>query len=300
MINYNKMVGENHCEVRLYDSVADVVDHLRKVKAERSWQFEDQEDFSDGEWIGRAFNGMEECVTAANSEWTAGMKVLEKYLDSLSGEELPTPASRRRRPRWSEDTGDDLCNDRLRSGQNFWRESRRQQVAGPSSVTLICETAVGCGRDSQAVLWRGAATVAVAKKLEEAGFNVEIYSSLHSQKCYTTDESVLLATCLKRAGEPINESALINATSGWYYRTLGFLQICASEYDRKAVSWLGAIRGLRPELVADITGTADTENTHVIDRCFTYDEALQQARGILQKICNAQNQPSTQREYQDA
>ena len=113
-------------------------------------------DFSDSRFVGREFASWEDVLAKANGEWAEGLAIIRGMQDQIERRvaELPPPADRRRRRKWS-DEGDEIDNDRLRSGQEFWSKCERQSVAGPQTVTLFVGVTTSAYRSWQDVLWRG-------------------------------------------------------------------------------------------------------------------------------------------------
>lgn len=90
-------------------------------------------------FIGRPFQSWDDIRAAVHAEWQEGLDVFQWMIHELSRESLPVPRSAVRRARWSEDTGDDVDNDRLRSGQPFWRRMARESHHCPRTITIIAD-----------------------------------------------------------------------------------------------------------------------------------------------------------------
>lgn len=179
-------------------------------------------DWRNQAWLGRGFPTQEAVYAACGEAWDEGIEIVEKMLGRLDQVELPRPTSRRRRRRWSDDDGDEVDYDRLRSGRQFWRKTHRTNVSGPQIVTLISDMRAPCFRSAEEVLWRGAASVVLTKLLEEAGYRVELWAAQAERQAYHDDGDMLFAVRVKRSGDPLDLGACIASVSSWFYRLIGF------------------------------------------------------------------------------
>src|SRR5207247_4267637 len=109
--------------------------------------------------------------------WPDGAKRLAEFAGKLASE-VPQAKSIRRRLRWA-DEGDEVCNDRLRSGliDQGWRSMHRAPLVAPQ--TVVIETAWGgsFSRTAEELFWQGAAAAVLTDVLENAGYRVEIFAS---------------------------------------------------------------------------------------------------------------------------
>jgi len=156
------------------------------------------------------------------------MKVFDRMSGELHDAHLPRPASVRRQRVWREDTGEEVCIDRLMADKPFWMATQRERRAGPQTITLVTDMATRGSVDPDDVLWRGAAAVALTHILEQAGYRVELWLVRHSRSAFTDGRNGCIALNLKRCGDPVDASALINAVSAWFYRTVYFAAYAAS------------------------------------------------------------------------
>jgi len=265
---------------RLYDSVNELVDFADAVPGERA----DEHDCTRrSTFIGRDFDDWGDAKAASRTVWPEGIAVLERMMRDLDDAELERPKSRRRRPRFSEDDGDELDYDRLRTGQPFWRTSRRECVKGPTTVTVIVDVGANCGTNHRDILWRGAAAIALTKRLEEAGYRVELWSVTLTEGVWSPKSkrpvTVMDSVCLKRAGDPIDESTLVAAVSGWFHRTVAFRVWCSGT--KKIHRCLGHHRAPKP---AELDNVSRDENRILIAQCFKYGEAVDKVRQAISNL----------------
>ena len=168
-------VGPTEC--RTFDSIGDMIATLRATDAQRFEGHDYTGKNSSPRWVGRGFANHEALYAALNEAWESGIGTMERMVKELADADLPKPTSRRRKARFSECDGDELDYDRLRSGRDYWRTSRRQNTKGPATITLIVDVAANAHVDHEDILWRGAAAVALTKLLEEAGYRVELWAT---------------------------------------------------------------------------------------------------------------------------
>ncbi|MGD0653123.1 MAG: hypothetical protein ABSA16_02155 [Thermoguttaceae bacterium] len=219
-------------EYRVFDSMDEIVNYVSIVNQSR---VEDHDCTQRESFTGRRFSDWAEVYKATREAWPEGIEVLEKMLTDFGGTELPKPVSRKRKMRFAEDDGDELDYDRLRSGQAFWRYTRRANTKGPATITIMVDVAANCHVNHQDILWRGAAAVALTKILEEAGYRVELWLidktvGVWSKNDRKYDIDAMHAVCLKRPSDVLDTSTLISAVSGWCFRTVFFRACCAGSH----------------------------------------------------------------------
>lgn len=206
-------VAKSGTKVVVFDSVAECLGYIDPDSYRKS-SYED--------WVGKSLASYEDAVKASFSVWEHGAKVLRECLTKLKAVNLPELKSRQRKLVYSTENGDEIDLDRMRSGQPYWRESVREEVAGPSEVTIIIDTGATGNYSSESMLWRGAAAIALACLLEERGYRAEIWATNCGDRFSGSRELLLEAVNLKKTSDPLDTNTLINATSGWFYRSIGF------------------------------------------------------------------------------
>jgi hypothetical protein len=233
------------------------------------------------EFIGRHFESWSDLLAQANANWAQGQEIIARILEEMAGCELPAPTSVRRRARWAED-GDELDNDRLRAGQqDCWRAMARQSCRQPRTISIVVNVVTPGSRDSQEVMWRGAAGVVLANILEQAGYWVEFWAAEYGHNTYRDGLPVLQAVCVKRADQPLDLSTLVNTISGWFYRTVFF-----QSYHTHAVK---PVPGYGPcgtitektECVRELTGNGEVV---VIDGIWSRAGAISKVRQVIEQL----------------
>lgn len=203
------------------------------------------------EYVGRRFISWEDCFRKAHESWKDGIDTILKMIERVEhGITLPKPKSIRRRPVWSDDDGDEVSLDRLRNGDSYWRKMQRREVTGSQTVSVFCTVNAPKNYDSNSLFWRGVTSVVLTHLLEKAGYRVELYGVRYVMDSYKNHDSVFMSCCLKRAGQPLDIASIVNAISGWFYRTV----------------WLQAQYSIRPKEVNDFMGVSlilSDENKYV-------------------------------------
>lgn len=64
----------------------------------------------------------------------------------------------------------------------------------------------------------------MTEMLERAGYRVELWGATYAHGTFANKGSVLVATQLKHARSALDRVAVLNAVSGWFFRTVGFNQ----------------------------------------------------------------------------
>jgi hypothetical protein len=232
-------------------------------------------------FIGRRFADWSAVKAALDQPWQNGLDEVQWMLFELRKVALPPVKCQKRRPRFS-DEGDEVDQDRLRSGQDYWRSMRRESVTGPKTFCIIAAMTTPANKDSMDVLWRGAVAVILADLLEEQGHRVELWACHRTSHAYKSGAGNFQAACLKRTDEPVDIATLTNAVSGWCYRTVWF-QDMEAEPRSKTRAGLGhclTISEYDPH-VKVLAGGADLI---VIDGIWNKDAALAFAARTIESL----------------
>ncbi|HEX4589472.1 MAG TPA: hypothetical protein VH120_06060 [Gemmataceae bacterium] len=232
-------------------------------------------------FIGREFRDWADVKAKLDEAWPDGLDEVQWMLFELRNVKLPTVTCQKRRPRFA-DEGDEIDNDRLRSGQEYWRTLRRESSTGPQTFVIVAAMTTPANRDSMDVLWRGAVAIVLADLLEDQGHRVELWACHRTGHAYKSGADNFQAVCLKHSEEPVDISTLTNAVSGWCYRTLWFTDMDA-EPRSKTRAGLGHCRSVSQydENVQAITSGA---NLIVIDNLWNKTAAVEFASRTLETI----------------
>lgn len=114
--------------------------------------------------------------------WIEGAGQIKAFADKLK-ESAPAPHSIRRKIKWA-DAGDSLDIHRVWSGRlgQAWESHPRQRSAsGQQTVRIFAQVFQSAFTQASYGFWRGAAVLALADILSEAGYNVEIVGGMIAQ-----------------------------------------------------------------------------------------------------------------------
>lgn len=197
------------------------------------------------------------------SDWT-GFKNHQHFIDCLENGDmekaqqvwnLATPEvivrSIRRRGKWT-DRGDFLDTQKLIRGEldKAWRTTHKRKADGGSrNVTLLVDLGANCSVTSEALGWRGVASLKIADTLTEAGYNVRLLGySLGVNDCSGGTNHSLSTIPIKDFDEglDVTKLAFIMCRAG-FFRTVIFASrsAIADHIDLNVCSSLGRSRGLQ-------------------------------------------------------
>jgi hypothetical protein len=240
----------------------------------------------EGYWIGREFSGWADVVRKAGEVWPEGVALVEGMLDGLRDAAGGVrPKSRVRKSRWSPDDGDEIDNDRLRAGQDYWRQTVREERDAPQTLVIVFSFTTSSSRDSEEVLWRGAAAIILADLLEAAGYRVELwavnYCKTYDGGGYVDMRDALQAVRLKASESPVDVATLVNGVSGWFYRTVLFQSYHVIPV--KTQEGLGHPVTIteETEIVRELAGNA---RVVVIDNVWSRTAATAKVREVLDRM----------------
>lgn len=131
-------------------------------------------------WFG--VNTAQEVFETKENGWSAGAKRVQSFADQIKAD-IPVPHSIRRKIKWS-DQGDSLDIHRVWSGRisQAWESHPRQRsITGQQTVTIFSQIFQTRATHSDYGFYRGAAVLALADLLIEAGYNVEIVAGMIAQ-----------------------------------------------------------------------------------------------------------------------
>jgi hypothetical protein len=174
-------------------------------------------------FVGRAFAGWDDVVVKVGEYWPEGLDLVQEMLFELrnvTGQ--ARPKSRVRRGRWSADDGDEIDVDRLRAGQDCWRQTVREEHDAPQTLCLVFSFTTPARRKSEEVLWRGAVAIILSDLLEACGYRVELWAVNYCTSGYRDGSSAFQAVRLKASESPVDIASLVNGIAGWFYRTVVF------------------------------------------------------------------------------
>jgi hypothetical protein len=240
--------SKSQCEVKRFESLDEFI----------AWSPDDYLDDKDtndyAKWIGRKLGDARNARRLANEVWDEGLQLFDGAKSKVSAHSLPAPKTRRRRARFDEFGGDEVCIDRLRAGAPFWRTTSREFSSGPTALTLAVHTTAAAVRSAESLNWRGVAAVVLCELLESAGYRVRIVSYDYGCESYDDGASAMNMLTLKEFNEPLDTAGLVAALSGWFFRSFGIGAIHRSARGVSHASGYGYANELKPAQFETMTG----------------------------------------------
>jgi microcompartment protein CcmK/EutM len=170
-------------------------------------------------FVGRSFEDTDEFNKALDEAWKRGIDTMNQFVDQLEKAELPKIKDLKRTKVFSSSEGE-LDHDRMLAGNpNCFVKFVTEKGEGNPEVTVVIDTCGAGFIDPDDLLWRGAGAIALVKMLEQQGYRTEIWA-LSGATCFHDypQRGIIPTVCLKRPGEPLDISTLINTVSGWFFR----------------------------------------------------------------------------------
>jgi hypothetical protein len=180
------------------------------------------------EWTG-GLQSWKEAAAVLAKGWPEGAERLRVLAQKLSSQ-VPQAKSIRRKLTWADD-GDEICKDRLQSGQldQCWRTMRRSPFVAPQTVAIETTWGGHYGQTAEELFWQGAAAAVMTDILEEAGYRVEVYANRVSER---RGRRHCIRVKVKEADMPmrLDGVAAVLCHAG-IFRTFGFLCTEQAEFD---------------------------------------------------------------------
>lgn len=230
--------------------------------------------------LGMDFYQWADVIAAAKKPHPELIKSVNTMVDSLEDLEIPEPVSIKRHIRYREDRGDEVCLDRLRGGQEYWRSSERSQAYGQQTKRIFIDMAAPIKYSTTDIQWRSVAGIVLTHLLEKAGYQVELWAVSHCSNAYKNNEDHLIAVKLKDYDGMLDLSSLCTFTSGWCYRSLWFSNKKRNTIDLK--STLGEPTYAHGYTLSTGTGVEfSTENDIYLYKLFSSYAAVSKVKEVL-------------------
>ena len=241
-------------------------------------------------WPRRTWQSFEGLAGLVNENWQEGLDILEGFEQDLVDAGLREPSSRLRQPKWDDCYGDEVCWDRMRSGQDFWRTSQRSFKASAAEVTILLDMGQNWNHDWKDSIWRCAAGTACAIALEKSGYAVEIHAVHRSNGLFTGGKERLNnffnSIKLKSFGQPLDRSLVVNVCSGWFLRTVGFrlLSVATMQNKRRFGGIVSSLGSHRTPTTHDCLFVTPDENCFVFANVWNKSDALASAKAAIKSV----------------
>lgn len=208
--------------VHQYESAQELA---KEGYAQREGTYFTRQVVTDGGWTGREFSSWDEALQHCQTSRPEDVKRISEFVEQLN-KDLPTPVSIKRRRRFNEDGEGDVDVDRVMAGEPmFWNEAKRSPSPSCTVVSILCNMSISSRTDELAAFWKAAATIALADRLEAAGYSVEIrmYHLLSNNRNGKFPNDFM--TCrIKDSGNEMVHSTVAGVMSTWFWRIFGITQ----------------------------------------------------------------------------
>lgn len=239
-----------------------------------------------GEFVGREFKTTDEFNKALDEAWQRGIDTMNQFVEELEKAELPKIKDLKRQKVFTTSDGE-LDMERLLAGNpNCYVKIVTEKGEGNPEVTVVIDTCGAGFYDPQDLLWRGAGAIALVKMLEQQGYRTEIWA-IAGATCFRDYPSrgIIPSVCLKRPGEPLDISTLINTVSGWFFRVEVFgLYYQLGENENELIKDGLGNHFVPTEVDLDLL-TNDQKRIYCAD-VFTFDGTLELMLKELQRIAD--------------
>lgn len=283
----DRKIGSKIYEVHKFDSAYEMV-----RDAEAAWRNPDSRlneicNLTSRSFIGRSVGSIDKLIKMVDEPWKEGLDRITEMIAEVEDQIKIKPRSVRRRRKWDEDDGDEVCNDRLRSGQPYWAKMPKRLSVGPRRVTVVSDVTTSAHVDSNNILWRGAVSIILCDLLEDSGYKVELYGVNCCDSAYDAGSSgksgcgCLVSARLKAFHEPLDKAAIVNGLSGWFYRTVFFGAMGESHCGRRADSGLGYPRPISENVLTEVT---DDAKAIVVEDVWRKEAAIKLIVDTIEKI----------------
>jgi len=207
---------------------------------------------------------------------------VRECMDALDAVPLPLDEAPRRRSMRNLDEGDAFDPIRMVEDLNLdraWSERRRHNRPRPF-VRVVLNSGLNCNLDAKALAWRGACAMAIARRAEDAGADVELIAAVNWRAIAAdTRRSLVMAWPLKARGEFADRDTLTAycchfAAFRWFAWVLAAQNMQGS---RVCYSWgsMGRIEEVTAHLKADVVVDYDV---------ITKDRAVERLRQVAELV----------------
>lgn len=184
---------------------------------------------------------------------------VRECMDALEAVPLPLHEAPRRRTMRNLDEGDML--DAVRMVEDFnmdraWSERRRSTRPRPA-LRIVLNSGMNCNLNESALAWRGAAALAIARRAEDAGADVELLAAVNWTRCARDAERDIVASWpLKAMGQHADRDVLTAYCCHFAaFRWFAWILMAQNMPGHQVCSVWGSMRPLAsvvPHLRADI------------------------------------------------
>ena len=179
----------------------------------------------DGSWIGKSFTSWDQVNREAQTIQPREMEIVDGLVAKLM-ERIEAPMSRRKRRTWKEE-GESVSFERvLERKDHIWSGHTKANRLAPRSVDIVFEFGGNSDVSTFDLMKKAAMAIALSESLEAAGYGVRLIAHRFCFNCWYSKTKANINSVdniiLKDEGRSLDKVAVVNAMTGWFYRTLAF------------------------------------------------------------------------------
>lgn len=202
----------------LHATVNECIVDANKAERDRYATGRNGEDRSS--WYGAGCATGRDVQALLHKGWTAGRERMSGLLDTIDTSQLVPVDTRRRLHRC--DLGDVVDLGAVYAGRldAAWTRARRQTSIAPQRIEICANMLCSGGDDSDVLFWRGAAAVALADKMDAAGYMTRIVVGFGGQTTLG-DERLSCRIIVKDHGAPLDIATASAVLLPGFFRAIG-------------------------------------------------------------------------------
>lgn len=290
MITHRETTTERggRLSVRLLDSIVDVpelieIEHASGVNGSRVRWWAAEVGRLNPSFLGGLTEGEPEARALLRDGWAFGA---ERAVELIEGLDLDLPEARRltRRVRYAEQ-GDEVVMGSYLTGQwdRAWRSTPRdRETAGQKIISVDIGFGANANVKGEDMFWGPAAAAALAERLEDSGFRVEINAVKSTAKSGTNNRA-LLHVRIKDADRPMDLNGLVALTAhAGVARCYGIAASCAIE--SKLGTGMGSHRPSAGDLERAVKAGFIEPADITFEACYSREAAIRQVEAALLKV----------------
>lgn len=247
---------------KAYDSVADFVATVMSPcvnSANTSLRDRFATSEVNASWYGGDCNTGADVRKRLRDGWPKGLEQMQAMLAKLDTSSL-IPQDRRRRIIRG-DMGDHLDIGAVYAGrfQTAWTFAKRQSAMGPQHIDILANMLCSGGDNASVLFWRGAAAIALADKLEAAGYMVRIVVGFGGN--HEGNGNVSCRITVKDHDMPMDITTAASVIMPGFFRAIGHAWVVNQVADRAYGVGISADRGRIEDGEIDLSHTVTNEST---------------------------------------
>ena len=230
------------------------------------------------DWIGCTREAARARLVSGWPEGLAQAQALAERVQRMA--ENLAPRDVRRRPRYSEESGDEVDLDRMRAGAPWWRECVRSRHVQARALTLAVQVGGLADVSEESLRWNSVLALALVHVFEGAGIACSVRAVAASDQCHNrADETLVRILEAKRSEDAMLPDLLAAVLAPSTFRAcmIPSVQLLAKRPDEGGGSTV-AVASM-PQAVLDYL--ADGAPLIVLPHVFNEADALTAARRVL-------------------